>query len=314
MTATIEKRRLARSLEDKVERLLRKAFLEHVARIRDELTITRIERLLREGRVAEAVEVARLAARDVADEWTTGFFLAASAAAVAAGLPSYDRVGNDAVRRIRAAEARFTSELSRDLAGTWRAIAARGVQEQQSTRTIARQIRASVGLSARHEQMVQNYRAALERGSREALRRALRDRRYDASVVRAAERGESLGAQRIDDMVDAYRRRLIVHRAQAIAETAATRALSSGQQSAWTQAVQEGAVESTLVEREWRSRRDGKVRGSHRHPLHGQVRGLDETFLSGAGNQLRYPGDPDAPTSETARCRCRLRFRLRAAP
>lgn len=64
------------------------------------------------------------------------------------------------------------------------------------------------------------------------------------------------------------------------------------------------------ITREWVSRRDGKVRGSHAPVTgaDGQVRGLDEPFIVGTA-LLMGPGDPDGPLRETANCRCRLRYR-----
>lgn len=71
----------------------------------------------------------------------------------------------------------------------------------------------------------------------------------------------------------------------------------------------EAEDEALEVRREWVTRRDDKVRPSHRI-AHGQSRGMREPFIVG-DSLLRFPGDPLAPIHETANCRCHLRYRHR---
>lgn len=60
----------------------------------------------------------------------------------------------------------------------------------------------------------------------------------------------------------------------------------------------------------WRSRRDTAVRASHRH-LDGLSIPQGGRFVTASGAFIRFPGDPEAPVSETAGCRCRLNYRFR---
>lgn len=64
------------------------------------------------------------------------------------------------------------------------------------------------------------------------------------------------------------------------------------------------------IDKEWYSRRDDRVRESHRI-ADGQRRRLDEPFIVGS-SLMRFPQDPLAPIHETARCRCRVKHRLRS--
>lgn len=59
----------------------------------------------------------------------------------------------------------------------------------------------------------------------------------------------------------------------------------------------------------WMTRSDSRVRTAHRD-LHGQIRGLDEPFVSWpiTFQMLKYPGDPSAPLRQTIGCRCFLWF------
>lgn len=63
----------------------------------------------------------------------------------------------------------------------------------------------------------------------------------------------------------------------------------------------------------WNSKKDNRVRASHaflgspKYEYH--VVPVLDPFITITGDQIRYPGDPLAPISETARCRCHLTFR-----
>lgn len=59
------------------------------------------------------------------------------------------------------------------------------------------------------------------------------------------------------------------------------------------------------IEGIWVTRQDNRVRDSHTD-MHGQRRMLGDPFLSGNGNSLLHPHDPNAPIDETANCRCSL--------
>lgn len=63
--------------------------------------------------------------------------------------------------------------------------------------------------------------------------------------------------------------------------------------------------------KKWLDQRDDRVRDSHA-AMHGQVRRINEHFVTGAGNLIMYPGDTEAPIEEWINCRCILR-RVRIA-
>lgn len=50
---------------------------------------------------------------------------------------------------------------------------------------------------------------------------------------------------------------------------------------------------------------DGRTRDSHLNMAKRTVK-INEKFVTGAGNELEYPGDSNAPLSETAQCRCTI--------
>lgn len=54
------------------------------------------------------------------------------------------------------------------------------------------------------------------------------------------------------------------------------------------------------------------TRDSHADMEGQTVNGADTPFISGAGNQLLYPGDPLAPAGEVINCRCYVVSRVKS--
>ena len=178
-----------------------------------------------------------------------------------------------------------------------------GIERGLNPRDQARQFRESVGLTGRQENAVQNYRRALEsaaEGDSAALSRQLRDRRFDRTVQRAARTGKPLTTSQINRMTSRYRQRYIKYRAEVIARTEALRSVHAGTEELYRQAIDAGHVQEQELQRTWISAADERTRVSHQN-LNGMIRGINETFPGLAG-ELKYPGDPDAPASETIQC------------
>jgi hypothetical protein len=167
----------------------------------------------------------------------------------------------------------------------------------------ARALKGSIGLTRRQAASVTNYRRLLESGSSEALTRQLRDRRFDGTLRGAISGDRTLTTAQIDRMTERYRERMVQFRARTIARTETVRAIHEGDKELWDQAVEAGVVEPADIENVWHTASDERVRSSHR-AMDGQVRSIGEAFRSGAGNELRFPGDPNAPASDTVNCRC----------
>lgn len=169
----------------------------------------------------------------------------------------------------------------------------------------ARAFRDSIGLTAYQENAVRNYRRLLQEGSAEALDRALRDRRFDGSVSRAAGGGKPLTPEQIDRMVAAYRRRYLAYRAETIARTETLRAVSQARELSLEQAMATAGIAPSQVTSVWNSIVDHRTRETHRE-MRGQERPLGQPFLAPTGDLLRYPGDPLAPPALVINCRCVL--------
>ena len=73
-----------------------------------------------------------------------------------------------------------------------------------------------------------NFRVGLETGDRTILERALRDRRFDATVERALRGEGKLSKDQIDRMAGRYRERMLKYRAETIARTESMTSIHAG--------------------------------------------------------------------------------------
>ena len=197
-------------------------------------------------------------------------------------------------------------QITSDTRKTIKQVVTRGVNSGHNPIKVARTVNQTIGLTARQEAAVWNYRTALENKTRNALERALRDRRFDSSVISAIENAKEIPSAKIDKMVERYRERYVKYRAQTIARTEATRATNAGKQLLFEQAVQDGEIRRDQVRRFWIYTHDDKVRDSHAAipDLNPDGVGLDEPFKTGLGNLAMFPGDPSLPPEDSVACRC----------
>jgi hypothetical protein len=161
-----------------------------------------------------------------------------------------------------------------------------------------------IGLTESQEQWARNYAEELaSENPRQALTRALRDKRFDRAVLKAAQSGEPIPAELRGKMVAAYRNRALRYRAETIARSETITALHQAQSDALDQATQSG-LSADAVTMTWRSARDARVRDAHRE-LDGQSVRRGGVFASALG-PIRFPGDPEASAANVINCRCYL--------
>ncbi len=301
-------------LLDKAEPELQRAFLEIVEQLRDSATLTEIAVLIEGGRLQEALEIAARAGAEFAAA-VNGVYVVAGVDTAdllrdkLEAIVSFDQTNQRAVDQMRQNRLRLIREFTENQVEATRQALTEGVTRGINPREQARMFRDSIGLTASQIRAVGNYRDALERGSLSALERQLRDRRFDRTVRRAFEAGDSLTQDQIVRMTDRYRQRMLRYRSEVIARTEALQATHTGSEEMYSQAVDEGIVRADQLERKWNTASDSRVRDSH-STMNGQVRGPNEPFVSGNGATLRYPGDLSAPASEVIQCRCVLSTRI----
>lgn len=314
-----------RRLLARIERRLRDRFIRIVLGVRSRITARELRAIL-EGdglsfgdlrRQRTLVAIAEAAATALAAEVMDAYRISGDDAAAflsrATGVTlDFDTTNATAVEALRRSRYRLIREFTEEQVEAVRVALTEATALGLNPRDQARAFRGAIGLTARQTAAVNNFARLLRERSPEALTRALRDRRFDATVLRAIREGTPLTEAQVATMTARYRQRYLKYRSEVIARTEALRAVHESSELALGQAIERGALGREDLERTWYTAADERVRGSHR-AMHGQIRALGEPFVSGNGNLLRYPGDIDAPGSETIQCRCTVGTRVTVA-
>lgn len=299
----------------RAEPKLRTAFIEMVLAARGALALDEIEILITTGRIDEALAIALAGASNLGSAQTRVFVNAAQDVANQIGrtlgqiIIDFDQTNTFAVNAMRQNQLNLISGFTFQQREATNLALLNGIRRGDNPRELALAFRNSIGLTARQVQAVENFRLALQAGNTSALQRALRDRRFDPTIQRAFDTGTPLTEKQINKMVERYHERMLMHRATVISRTEALRSVHEGAEAMFMQSIEQGQLSAENLERRWNTAKDERVRGSHR-TMHGQLRPFGVPFISGAGNSLRFPGDSNAPGSETIQCRCTLGTRI----
>lgn len=298
---------------------MRDAFLAMVAHVRAAVSLNVIADMIEKGEWVKAFEMVMRGAPNILARASEQAFIDAARdtakvlnRAFGEVVIDFDLVNERAINAMRGNRLRLVTAINNQQRETIRTAILEGMQEGMNPRDIARRFRDSIGLTPNQQRAVDNYRKALSGLDRRALERALRDKRFDSTVLNAIESGKKLDAAQINKMVGRYYDRMLKYRSEVIARTEALRAVHQGAETMYLQAIDEGELSADQLTREWNTAKDERVRGSHR-AMHGQVQPFGQPFISGKGNALRYPGDPEAPPEETIQCRCSVGTRMTTA-
>lgn len=306
------------SLDDllaRVEPALRSRFLEIIVAAKAALDLDALATLLEAGRLYEALKLVENVGAALASETTKAFILAGdeTAAFLADALEvivSFDGVNDNAVAILRRARFDLITEFTRQQEEATRFAILDAVRRGLNPLDQARLFRDSIGLTSAQQRMVDNFRRLLEDDPRSALLRELRDGRSDRTIEAALRSGTPLTRAQIDRMVERYRDNMIALRAETIARTESLAAVHGGNHEMFRQAIASGQLDERELYRTWITAKDARVRDSH-STMEGQERDGLTAFVSGAGNRLRFPGDPDAPARDRIQCRCSVVSQLR---
>lgn len=304
-------------LEDlliKLEAQYGREFMSSVASIKAKLDLDAVEEMVATGRYSDFLanlekQYALFANAVVAGMFVAGESTAAFISGLTDSLVAFDATNPIVIDAARSNRLRLITGLDDSQRQAISEVIIDGVTRGINPRQQALAIREVIGLTPNQARAVQKYRALLEDGSTQALSRKLRDKRFDSTVRRAAKDKAMLSSTQIDRMVERYSERMLRYRSEVIARTEALRSVNQGNNIVFQQAVGDGVLLEHEIQRTWNTASDERVRSSHR-AMHGQIVGLNENFISGNGNALSFPGDINAPGSETIQCRCMATTRL----
>jgi hypothetical protein len=209
----------------------------------------------------------------------------------------FDIMQRDAAAAMLELNTRVMQGLTEQVRETVRTYVADALAGGKSVPGAVKGIRDVIGLAPNQVRAVENFRRMLEEGDTEALTRALRDRRFDATI-RKAFAGDGLTPAQIDRMVDAYRRRFIAFNTDVQLRTAANDAQRLAQHLAWGQAVERGEVDGDSLMKTWSGSLDDRERPGHL-AMEGETVKWDQPFSNGQ----QIPGDTEYG------CRCIARYR-----
>lgn len=309
-------------LAEGFEPKLRARFMVTVRSVRDKISLSLVEALIAQGRIEDALAIAEAAALGISGamsaQWNTHFLAAGTNTATFLAdhlfvVVNFDQINQGAVSAMASNKLDMVREfVAEQRLATQQAILD-GVRGGLNPREVARSFRGSIGLTQRQQAAVSNYRRLLQNSDSAALRRALRDGRFDQTVLQAVRGQKDLTSKQIETMVQRYEQRYLRYRSEVIARTEALRAAQQGSHQMYIQAIDDNLLVEEDLERKWIPGRDARVRESH-SLMRGQIRGLREPFVSGNGNRLLYPGDPAAPAEDSIQCRCGVTTRIRKKP
>lgn len=314
---------------------LRDAFLAAIRGITDRANLTVITRLLENGDFDGAFRALNIDPADFSQ-----FALVhqqafnSGGAAAADTIPPILQPAGHTVRvlfnvRSPSAEAwvsqrssKFIAEIVDDQRDMVRDFLQRGLASGENPRNVARDLvgRVSatsrartggvIGLHSTQEQWLASYAADLGSTDPVALRslldRGLRDKRFDAAVLKAIREARGLPSDTQVKMRTAYANKALKWRADNISRTEALRALGAAQIEAYQQAIDKGHLDKTLIRRFWQTAGDERVRPTHRliPGMNKDGRAWDEPFQTPDGPSMHAPHDKDP------QCRCKEVVRI----
>ncbi|BAQ18312.1 hypothetical protein [Methyloceanibacter caenitepidi] len=171
-------------------------------------------------------------------------------------------------------------------------------------RTTRTRVGGIVGLGQGHAKWVASYANDLASDDpailKRLLDRGLRDKRFDPVILRAIADGKVLTAAIQSRARTAYVSKMLFENARFVAGREAWRLIAAAQEEAWQQAIDSNTVRQDQIVRFWMTRRDERVRRTHRliPGMNADGRGWREPFQTPSGPSMHAPHDFDPM------CRC----------
>lgn len=215
---------------------------------------------------------------------------------------NFNRFNDATQRKLRDAQDRLIRQMGDEARSTIYTVLLAGVRNGRSPSEIASDIKDMIGLTESQANAVLNYRAMLQGLERDALRRQLRNTKFDDAISQAIKDGEPLEDALIEQAVQDYEDNYLSYRAATIAQTESVRASSEGLRDAYRQAVDGGQLPSDAVRRFWKVAMDEKT-----CPVCLSIpeRNPDGVAVDSAFDSIEGPQD-DPPVHPN--CRCEIEY------
>lgn len=305
----------------KIEPRFERAFRQALDDIKSEMKIKEIADLINAGQFSQAVALINEATvsaamiafnKEIQNAVQAGGDIAAKWARADKIVFDLNVTESNTARYINSYQAdkvRQTTQLMQKVMGE---VVLDGTNAGQNPIKVARRMRDSVGLTSNQERAVKNFEKLLRERKSEALTRALRDKRFDRSIISAITNERPLTEKQIAKMVGRYREKYVKYRAETIARTEAIRLLNFGQQQFWQQAINDGKVAQDRLIKKWIPTYDGRLREAHASipRMNPDGVGFTDAFQSPLG-PIRFPGDPQGVAANVINCRCSTFYRVK---
>lgn len=290
----------------------RRAFLDAVMQAQGDVSTSRMATALDRGDVDTAYRMAVDAWESNGEEWRKATARQLNATLNKAGraaeqfLPrsisiSFDVTNPEAVRWAAQRSSELLGTVSADTQKAIRRLITRGFQEGIPVREIARDLQRVIGLTESQAASIVKYRAGLAAQAERVVGGDLQDASKKRTRGQRIPARRGLTSERIDQLVDRYRTRLLRQRAETIARTETMAASNRGQQELWRQGVREGTLDANRTQRKFIVTPDDRLCPVCA-PMAGQLRGLNEPFSSANGPRLVPPIHH--------RCRCAVGLQI----
>ncbi len=173
-----------------------------------------------------------------------------------------------------------------------------------------------VGLSQPQAGYVESMRQRLLSGDPAEMKKvlggmSLRDKRYDATIMRHIEAGTPLSRADVDKLTGRYADRLLRRRAEDIARTETQQSVFGARAESYRQALEREGLPGEALEKEWRHRGSlDDARVQHLAMDNKTVTGIDTPFFLFDGTAMLFAHDPAGGVKHNANCRCDTWFRI----
>lgn len=249
---------------------------------------------LEQGNIATAArlieemwgQVLEAARPDLAMQLRNAFETAAMSTAIPGMDLRFDLVNPRSMHWIQRNTGAMIREIDQTTREAIRQLIYTGWRDGLTNQQMAMRIRSMIGLTSRQVSALDRLRQTLESGEFSDLPKEVLDRLRRLRVLGRARQGK------IDQVIEAYRKRMIRERAETIARTESAKAASAGQAEMWRQGADSGEIDRNQMEVRWILTPDDKLCERCR-----------------AQQDLRRPIDGDYPNGAShpplhPRCRC----------